>query len=176
MSIAKKQIKFTTTVTHLEMWQRPQLDLNWGDAPLSLTEEVSPDLKTYQTLYDDIGRSYHWVHRRYMSDSALEHILNHPDNHVFYLRHGLEIIGFTEVNARKFPEIEIVFVGLKQQAISQGIGKKLLHHTLEHIWTRNPARVIIQTNTLDHPRALLLYQKIGFTPFKQAKVTIIDRG
>ena len=137
---------------------------------------MSPDLDTYRRIYNQVGRRHHWVNRRYMPDYSLQRLLHDPQNRVFYLRRDSEIIGFTEVNMRQHPEIELVFVGLVEGALGRGLGKKLLHHTLDIIWSDQPEKVIIQTNTLDHPNALRLYQEAGFIPVGQEDVTIIDRG
>lgn len=166
----------TTTVTHLVMVDPPTLELGWGDTNITFTEDKKPDLETYRLVYNAVGRRHHWVNRRYMPDYSLQRLLHHPDNRVFYLRRNTDIIGFTEVNTRQHPEIELVFVGLVEEMLGLGLGKKLLHHTLDIIWAEQPEKVNIQTNTLDHPNALRLYQKVGFKPVSQEDVTIIDRG
>ena len=39
-------------------------------------------------------------------------------------------------------------------------------------WAHGPKRVTVQTCTLDHPAALPLYQKLGFTPVAQKKEVV----
>ena len=90
------------------------------------------------------------------------------------LYRGLKAIGFVELNLRFFPEIEIVFVGLVRVELGLGLGKKLVHAALHEILKNNPKRVIIQTCTLDHPRALPLYQRFGFRPYDRKEVVIVD--
>ena len=41
-------------------------------------------------------------------------------------------------------------------------------------WTYEPARLWVHTNTLDHPKALPLYQRFGFKPYKQEQHEIPD--
>jgi len=171
-----RSTRLKTVVTHLAMTERPQLQLGWEDPRITLTEDEAPDLLTYRGIYNDVGRCHHWVNRRYMPDYSLQRLLHDPLNRVFYLRRGVDIIGFTEINMRQAPEIELVFVGLIEAAQGMGLGKKLLHHTLDIIWAQHPQKVIIQTNTLDHPNALRLYQQTGFRPVSREEVTIIDRG
>jgi hypothetical protein len=50
----------------------------------------------------------------------------------------------------------------------------MLERVIDYIYTRAPSRIIIQTCTLDHPSALPLYQRRGFTPVGRKQVTIID--
>ena len=51
--------------------------------------------------------------------------------------------------------------GLSPVAMTQ----KLSSHEIERLW--------VHTNTLDHPRALPLYQKLGFVPYAQEKAEIV---
>ena len=50
----------------------------------------------------------------------------------------------------------------------------MLQRVIDYVYTRAPSRIIIQTCTLDHPSALPLYQRYGFTPVGRKQVTIID--
>jgi GNAT superfamily N-acetyltransferase len=79
-----------------------------------------------------------------------------------------------ELNFKLFPQVEIVFVGLVAAAIGQGLGSLMLQRVIDYVYTRAPSRIIIQTCTLDHPSALPLYQRYGFTPVGRKQVTIID--
>jgi hypothetical protein len=45
---------------------------------------------------------------------------------------------------------------------------------LEEIFRLNAKRIIIQTCTLDHPRALPLYQRFGMRAYDRKQVVIID--
>jgi hypothetical protein len=49
------------------------------------------------------------------------------------------------------------------------IGKRLgyffLYHTCLNAWLEPISRLTINTCTLDHPRALPLYQRLGFRPY-----------
>ena len=45
---------------------------------------------------------------------------------------------------------------------------------LDLAWDRSPERVWLHTNSLDHPKALAVYQRAGFVPYRQEKLTIDD--
>jgi thiosulfate/3-mercaptopyruvate sulfurtransferase len=45
-----------------------------------------------------------------------------------------------------------------------GIGKWFLLQALYAAWQDNPSKVTVTTNNLDHPRAIQLYQMMGFSP------------
>jgi len=60
--------------------------------------------------------------------------------------------------------------GLGERA--RGLGEWMLGQALSTAWLMTPARVIVSTNTLDHPAALPLYQRIGFNPVSQNEAII----
>ena len=168
--------KYKTTVTHLEMVP-PFLpvapDACWPDG-ISFTRETDISLAAYRALYDDVGRQWHWVNRRLLTDRQLSAIIHHPATEIFTLKRRDRAIGFVELNFKLFPQVEIVFVGLVKDAIGKGLGSQMLQQAISYIYSRAPSRIIIQTCTLDHPSALPLYQSYGFTPVGRKQVTIID--
>ena len=40
----------------------------------------------------------------------------------------------------------------------------MLSEAIQAAWDKEPQKVSVQTNTLDNPRALIIYQKAGFAP------------
>ena len=168
--------KYKTTVTHLEMMP-PFLpatpDAGWPDG-ISFTREMDISVAAYRALYDQVGRQWHWVNRRMLTDRQLSAIIHHPATEIFTLKNRDRAIGFVELNFKLFPQVEIVFVGLIEDAIGRGLGSRMLERLIDYIYTRAPSRIIIQTCTLDHPSALPPYQRRGFTPVGRKQVTIID--
>ncbi len=168
--------KYKTTVTHLEMtppFLPAKPDVGWPD-DLSFARETDISVAAYRGLYDDVGRQWHWVNRRLLTDRQLSAIIHHPATEIFTLKRLDQPIGFVELNFKLFPQVEIVFVGLVAKAIGEGLGSLMLQQAISYIYSRAPSRVIIQTCTLDHPAALPLYQRYGFTPIGRKQVTIID--
>ena len=51
-------------------------------------------------------------------------------------------------------------------------GPFLLREAITMAWSREINRLIVQTCTLDHPRALPLYQRFGFSPCGQEEVVL----
>ena len=167
-----REEKITADVTMLEMLAPPALNLTWPANGLSFIDITEPEIDQYRALYHAVGDAHFWVNRKRLTDGQLRALLYHPENYVTQLWKGDKCIGFTEYHARHFPQMEIVFVGLVASETGKGLGRAMLSHTLHKIWHRNPSRVIIETNTLDHPSALPLYQKIGFRPYGRKKVSI----
>ncbi len=82
--------------------------------------------------------------------------------------------GFAELDRRAEPDIELAYFGLVPEFIGRGLSNYLLSAALDIAWSHEPKRVWVHTNTLDHPRALALYQRLGFQPYKQERKTIPD--
>ncbi|MDP3898448.1 MAG: GNAT family N-acetyltransferase [Mesorhizobium sp.] len=126
----------------------------------------------YRYLMDRIGRKWHWVNALRMSDAELAKKLGEParDIRVLYLE-GIPV-GMFEVAPQPPDAVELVYFGLTEAATGQGLGRWFLGAAVEAAWSRNPKRVTVQTCTLDHPAALPLYQKMGFSPVAQVKETV----
>lgn len=146
----------------------------WPDG-MSFVHEAAISLVDYRDIYDRVGRKWHWVNRRHLTDRQLAAIIHHPATEIYLLREHEDVIGFVELNYKLFPQVEIVFVGLLDNHIGRGFGRMMVEHALNIIQARAPRRIIIQTCTLDHPSALKLYQSVGFTAYNRRQVEIIDK-
>jgi len=60
--------------------------------------------------------------------------------------------------------VELSYFGLMEHVLGMGLGKWFLLQALYLAWQNDPKKVTVTTNTLDHPRALQLYQRFGFSP------------
>jgi GNAT superfamily N-acetyltransferase len=58
---------------------------------------------------------------------------------------------------------------MMQHATGLGLGRWFLGAAIEAAWSTGPKQISVQTCTLDHPAALPLYQKLGFSPVGQQK-------
>ena len=56
----------------------------------------------------------------------------------------------------------------------RGLGGWLLQSAIELAWDKGPKKLTVNTCTLDHPKALPLYQKMGFQPTRREDFTIDD--
>ena len=83
--------------------------------------------------------------------------------------------GYFELDRRKPGECELGFFGLMPDFIGRGLGRWLLEKAVDAAWSApDVGRVWVHTCNLDHPRALGLYQKVGFVPFKQFEEPMRD--
>lgn len=155
-----------TLVTYLEMCQQSahSLPLMPPDIHLKLVPKIA--ISDYKALYSEIGQNYCWTSRLLLTDGELSKIIHHTNVQIFHLIENDKPIGFFELSHKNIPRsVEISFVGLVDAAIGRGLGRLLTQYAIAHAWAAKPNRIIIQTCTLDHKRALPLYQKLGFKAY-----------
>ena len=156
----------SVTITYLEQTSRPAL----APAPpaaeklrLALMRAIKPPAHFYRYLYDLVGAPYNWVSRRRLSDAELVSIIHDDDVYVYVLYAGGVPAGMAEIDARRLDIHELKFFGLAPDFTGRGLGRFFLSNVLDLAWSRAPERLRLETCTLDHPAALPLYQKMGFS-------------
>jgi GNAT superfamily N-acetyltransferase len=76
--------------------------------------------------------------------------------------------GFFLLDATEAGIVDLGYFGLVPQAVGLGLGRFLLGTAIHTAWEMpGTERVTVNTCTLDHPRALGLYQKMGFVPIRR---------
>ncbi len=163
-----------TMVTFLEMHRKPLL-LHVAP-PLrnyALLRVEKPPLHYYRYLYHMVGRDYAWVNRKRMSDSELLDIIHHEQVEIYVLYAGGVPAGYFELDFRNIPDVDLVFFGLMSEFSGIGLSRFLLSQAISIAWRAGTLRLQVQTCTLDHPRALPLYQRMGFEPFAQEQAELI---
>jgi GNAT superfamily N-acetyltransferase len=158
------------TITHLELvaadWTRrgqpPDIDV--------LLEHVAePAAAFYRELYDRVGRPWLWYERRLLSDAELGALLAEPGHELHVARHDGDLVGYFELAGD-----ELAFFGLTLTYVGRRIGPWLLDRAIERAFTRGTTRLGLNTNTLDHPRALDTYRKAGFHPVRSESKELQD--
>ena len=134
----------------------------------------------YRYLFDRIGGPWHWVSRRYMPDEELTAIIHDPNVYLYVLYCEGVPCGMGEIDRRgdhlKNATAEIKFFGLMEEYTGKGMGKWFLANVIDLAWSLGPERVVLETCTADHPAALPLYQKMGFSVYNQGTGIINWRG
>lgn len=164
----------TARVTHLESTALPTSATSQPSRPrLALLEASNMPVQFYRYLFEQVGKKQHWYSRRVMNDKELATIIHAPSTHIHVLFANGSPAGYFELDASKLPkEIEIVFFGLTPDFQGMGLGKWFLSVAIANAWALKPKKLTLQTNTLDHPAALQLYQKHGFSPVRISEETI----
>jgi len=165
--------KVATVIMHLEMRARLPLRPEPPAGTFSLKRATAPDLDWYRDLYRRVGENWLWFSRLVLDDAALREIANDPAIEIYSLRARGRDEGILELNMRRFPELEISFLGVVPVLIGTGAGRFLMNRALEIAWARNPRRVTVHTCTFDHPNALAFYLRSGFVPYARS-VEIAD--
>lgn len=157
-------------VTFLEMEARPAYPrphLPTGPTSALIAAEVPP-LWYFFALYDAVGGGYEWTDQHERSRDELEAWLADPAVVLYsFMRAGWPH-GFFILDGRDATVCDLALFGLAPQAVGRGLGTFLLQTAVHMAWDRpGTARVTVNTNSLDHPRALPLYQKAGFEPVRR---------
>jgi GNAT superfamily N-acetyltransferase len=169
----RKPRTIETVITYLEMTADPHHFVPPpANLKLMLLKAEKPPLHFYRYLYDTVGRPYHWVDRKALSDEELAATIHDELVDIFVLYVAGVPAGFFEVDHRKRSEVELKYFGLAPDFRGRGLGKWLLSEAISCCWVHNPMRVIVDTCTLDSPAALPLYQRMGFTPYDRKNRTL----
>lgn len=161
------------TITYLEMTAPPTrrypLPLGVNAAVL---QAVRPPLAFYRYLQLQVGFPWKWEYRLRMDDDTLAAIVHAETTEVCVLYLDGAPAGFYEVSRADPDTTDLAYFGLMPHASGRGLGRWFLSQALEACWTGNPRRVTVNTCTADHPAALSLYQKMGFSPLRQDQAVL----
>ena len=174
MTNAKAAPPIAIHVTELEMTAPPKQSL---PVPVNIQTAIMrvPGIPPafYRFLYLQVGRRWHWVDRLRLDDEALAAVLHEPRNSVSVLYVNGAPAGFFELLKVDDDVVELSHFGLFEHALGLGLGKWFLLQALYAAWSSNPKVVRVSTNDLDHPRALQLYQRFGFSPVSTHDTTLL---
>ena len=160
--------KIAFIVTTLEMSKAP--DWKAEERPdLVLERWEEADLAHFRDLYRAVGSEWLWFSRLMMEDAELKAILHKPTTELYVPKHNGRDAGILELDFSDAEAVEVMFFGLKPDAIGTGVGRWLMSKALELVWSR-PAtkRVWLHTCTGDSPQALGCYRSCGFIPYTRA--------
>jgi len=178
---AGRAAKIRFTITYLEMSARPALQPVHppSGTKYALLRAERPTVAFYRYLYNGVGGDWRWWYRRQMPDAELAGILADERIEVFVLYVDGAPAGYFELDRRaQVPTrggiIDLAYFGLMPHCVGRGLGRYLLTAAIEQAWSYAPERLTVNTNTMDHARALPLYQKMGFVPYRQEEQEIVD--
>ena len=164
------------TITFLAMASPPA----GGQAPapmagaLALMRVPCPTTAFYRFLYNHVGEPWLWSDRRRLDDAALRQILDSPTLTFLVLYLDGEPGGFIELDQKPDDSTDISYFGMMPHAIGRKLGPWLLDCGIRTAWAAGAKKLTVNTCSFDHPRALPLYQKMGFVPYEQQTKRIRD--
>jgi len=154
------------TVTFLEMRQRPSgLVPPQPRGKIAILRAEKPSVHFYRYLYDTVGKDYVWVDRKKLDDVALAKILDAPTLELYVLYAEGAPAGMAELDFADPKVAHLAYFGLMPEAIGRGLGTYFLYQACAICWSRPITNLLVNTCTLDHPRALPMYQRVGFVPY-----------
>jgi GNAT superfamily N-acetyltransferase len=163
---AKRRIPMT--VTFLRMDSKPSaLPPPQPRGKVAILRASQPPVHFYRYLYDTIGDSYYWVDRRRLNDNELSEILQHPQVELYVLYAEGVPAGMAELDMRDANTGQLAYFGLMPESLGKRLGYFFLYHACMNAWARPISKLLVNTCTLDHPRALPLYQRMGFVPYSR---------
>jgi len=162
-----------TTVTWLkyEDYEKGNLSVIKNDINIIKKKNISTNL--YKEIYREIGLNYNWISRLKLSEEELKKIIHNENVDIYFMIKENKIIGFLEIDYRFLKEVKIVHLGIVDSFIGKGYGKELLKFAIKRSKEIDIKPLILQTNTLDHPNALIFYQKNGFQVYARRNATVI---
>lgn len=172
----------SVTITYLEMRERPSLlkpqPPHGLDGRLMLMKTGRMPVGFYRYLYDAVGREYHWYDRKRWDDAKLGAEIWADGKEIFVLYVRGAPAGYFELDFREEPDCELTYFGIIPDFHGLRLGRFFLSSAIARAWDQGIKRLTVHTNTDDHPRALPLYQKLGFVPYAQetAEITPLAPG
>jgi len=163
-------------ITYLEMSApptRPSLPAPTGEK-LALLRVEAPSVAFYRFLYEQVGDPLFWYERKLLSDAELQAIIDDPKVELYVPYVAGAPAGYVEIDRRPAPDVSLAYFGLMPGYIGRGLGWYLLNWAIDTAWSSGPQRLIVDTCTQDHVRALQTYQRAGFQPYRQERKAIID--
>ncbi len=152
------------TITYLEMTQNPGITAPALPADVRLDMAVNPPPWYFLALYDAVGRDYEWRDRFNQPEDELAAFVQHPDLQIWTaIRNGWPA-GFFCLDFSEDGVCDLAYFGMVPQAVGGGLGGLLLQTAVAKGWRAGISKMTVNTCTLDHPRALHLYKRIGFVP------------
>lgn len=170
MSVLGPGTKITYHVTWLEMDTRPEGA--WptppANMPCTLLRAEAPPVWYFMSLYDAVGRDYSWEDLHRVSETDLHAMLGDEAVALYTLIAQGWPHGFFLLDWRQPGVCDLGYFGLVPQAVGRGLGSFLLGTAIRSGWDRpGVTKMTVNTCSLDHPRALAMYQRHGFVPRRQ---------
>ncbi|NJN47626.1 MAG: GNAT family N-acetyltransferase [Candidatus Competibacteraceae bacterium] len=138
--------------------------------PLMIMECQIKQFQFNQFLYRFIGSQWQWTDKASWSEDQWRGYVESDQLRTFVAYQAGAIAGYYELQ-RQTDAVEIIYFGLAEPFIGHGYGAYLLTCAVRDAWSWGARRVWVHTCTLDHPAALLNYQKRGFKLYQQESFT-----
>src|SRR5207249_12090670 len=162
-------------ITYLEMKARPALPrIPAPHVKLALIRVENCTVSFYRYLYETVGTPWLWYERRLLDDASLSAEIEKPTTEIFVLYVGGIPAGYFELDTAAPEETELRYFGLIPEFIGRRLGPFLLQAATDRAWLRPIERLWVHTRSFDHPKALGVYQRAGFSVYARNPVRFED--
>ncbi|MGF1447758.1 MAG: GNAT family N-acetyltransferase [Pikeienuella sp.] len=168
-------------VTFLEMTEPPTQPV----PPMPIGPRMAlvmadrPPSHWFLYLYGTVGKDWKWTDWFARPMAEVDAFVGDPLVTIHTLMTDGWPAGFFMLDARSAAAdgvCDLAYFGLMPEAIGQGLGRWLLATAVRTGWdVPNVSKLTVNTCTLDHPRALPLYQKAGFVPVRRREYPMSGR-
>lgn len=133
---------------------------------VTVTRVPQPTPELNRFFYAAVGTNYSWTDRLGWSLDNWRDYLRQPgiETHVLAVK-GVPA-GYFELQHHQNGDIEIKYFGLIGSFIGRGLGAHMLTAATEAAWAAGAKRVIVDTCSLDHPKAFDHYVARGFRLYR----------
>lgn len=182
MSVIPAGTKVSFRITYLEMADAPEFGAPEMPPDVRLENAKEPPVWFFLAMYDAVGRAYEWRDRFDQAEedpAALAAFVSDPDVEMWVAYATGWPKGFFMLDWRDAGICDLAYFGMVPEAVGSGLGGRMLRIAIAKGWARDGvSKMTVNTCTLDHPRALGLYQKMGFVPVStedRTRVLFSDR-
>ncbi|MDO6777037.1 MULTISPECIES: GNAT family N-acetyltransferase [unclassified Shewanella] len=155
------------SIFHLEMLCLEQFNPKLDAKDLTVIKAEKQQYEFNKFLYQFVGSAWQWTDKLSWTDEQWQAYSEADNLHLYVAYFQGSPAGYFELQQQAQGNVEIMYFGLGNRFIGQGMGGYLLSQAIENAWALSGTqRVWVHTCSLDHPSALLNYQARGFKLFK----------
>jgi GNAT superfamily N-acetyltransferase len=155
------------TIKFLEMNSPGELRPKRASLPgVTVTRVPNPMPELNQFFYGAVGAGYNWIDRLTWPLEKWREYVNRPDLNTYVMAVEGIPAGYFELMRLDNGDIEIKYFGLIGSYIGKGLGAHMLTAAAETAWGAGAKRVILDTCSLDHPKAFDNYVARGFKLYR----------
>ena len=124
----------------------------------------------FKYLYNRVGAKYEWFYGNFQTDHDLQRYLNTFYRHYVTLMLGGKPIGFA-ILTKVDKECNLSYFGIFPEYTGFGLGRKMLLECMQYATDIGCDKMWLYTTSNDHPGALSLYRKVGFSVVEKKTVS-----
>jgi GNAT superfamily N-acetyltransferase len=151
------------TVWYLELREGSRQATNPLPPDTRVAEAVVKQFEFNRFLYRLVGGPWQWTDKLSWSDQQWQAYAERDALRTWVAWVEGSPAGYFELEKHKNKSVELCYFGLAPAFIGRHFGGSFLSRALDEVWRWGASRISVNTCSLDHPRALDTYRKLGFS-------------